>query len=290
MDLRRLRLFVAVAEHGGFTAAADAVHVAQPAVSLAVRELEQELGAPLFTRSRSGARLTAAGEALLGPARQAIRDVEHASEAVAAVTGLVRGHLDLACLPTLAADPVADLVGGFRREHPGVTVRLGAPRDGDELAETVRAGAAEVGITEQGPANAGLDEARIGEQELFAVSPPTQPRSNPRSPLALARLDGVPLVLPPVGSSLRDTVDQALAEVGVRPDIGVETAQRDALIPLAIAGAGTTFLPPTLAQAARRLGATVRPTRPRLRRTIVLVRRPGAPGPAAARFLALAAP
>jgi DNA-binding transcriptional LysR family regulator len=284
MDLRRLRLFVAVAEQGGFTAAAEAEHVAQPAVSLAIRELEQELGAPLFIRSRSGATLTAAGEALLGPARQALRDVEHAIAAVAAVTGLVAGHLDLACLPTLAADPVAELVGRFRREHPGVTVRMGAPLDLEELANAVRTGAAEVGITEQGPANAGLEEIRIGEQELFAVAP----TGGPTSPLRLERLEGVPLVLSPTGSSLRDAVDLALAEAGVRPDIGVETAQRDALIPLVLAGAGTTLLPDTLARAAGRLGATVRPTRPRLRRTIALVHRPGDPGPAATRFLALA--
>src|SRR5688572_8857722 len=201
MDLRRLRLFVAVAEHGGFTAAADAVHVAQPAVSLAVRELEQELGASLFTRSRAGARLTAAGDALLGPARQALRDVEHAAAAVAAVTGLVAGQLDLACLPTLAADPVADLVGRFRREHPGVAVRLGAPLDGDELADAVRSGAAEVGVTDQGTASAGLEEIEIGEQELFAVSPPTRPRTARPAYLRLDRLEGVPLVLGPVGSS-----------------------------------------------------------------------------------------
>jgi DNA-binding transcriptional LysR family regulator len=284
MDLRRLRLFVAVAEHGGFTAAAGAVHVAQPAVSLAVRELEQELGAPLFTRSRGGARLTAAGEALLGPARQAIRDVEHAAEAVAAVTGLVRGHLDLACLPTLAADPVAELVGRFRREHPGVAVRMGAPLDVDDLAGAVRSGEAEVGVSEAGAANDGLVEVPIGEQELFAVAP----GGGPSSPLRLDRLEDVPLVLSPHGSSLREVVDAALAEAGVRPDIGVEAAQRDALIPLVLAGAGTTFLPDTLARAAGRLGATVRPTRPRLRRTIVLVHRPGQPGPAAARFLAMA--
>ena len=54
MDLRRLRLFLAVVDEGGFTAAARAVHVAQPAVSLAVRELEEELGAPLLVRSRHG--------------------------------------------------------------------------------------------------------------------------------------------------------------------------------------------------------------------------------------------
>ena len=284
MDLRRLRLFVAVAEQGGFTAAAEAEHVAQPAVSLAIRELEQELGAPLFIRSRAGATLTVAGEALLGPARQALRDVEHAVAAVAAVTGLVAGRLDLACLPTLAADPVAELVGRFRREHPGVAVRMGAPLDLEELADAVRTGAAEVGITEQGPANEGLEEIKIGEQELFAVAP----SGGPDRPAAARRLDGVPLVLSPTGSSLRDAVDLALAEAGVRPDIGVETAQRDALIPLVLAGAGTTFLPDTLARAAGRLGATVRPTRPRLRRTIALVHRPGDPGPAATRFLELA--
>ena len=286
MDLRRLRLFVAVAEHRGFTAAASAEHVAQPAVSLAVRELEQELGAPLFNRTRTGATLTGAGEALLGPARQALRAVEHGAEAVAAVTGLVAGHLDLACLPTLAADPVSELVGRFRREHPGVAVRMGAPLDLEELATAVRSGAADVGITEQGPANAGLEERRIGEQELFAVAP----AGGSTSPLRLDRLEGVPLVLSPTGSSLRDVVDVALVDAGVRPDVGVETAQRDALIPLVLAGAGTTFLPDTMARAAGRLGATVRPTRPRLRRTIALVHRPGDPGPAAERFIELASP
>jgi DNA-binding transcriptional LysR family regulator len=215
-----------------------------------------------------------------------LRDVEHAAAAVAAVTGLVAGHLDLASLPTLAADPVAELVGRFRRAHPGVMVRLGAPRDAEELADAVRSGAAEVGITEQGPMNAGLVEVQIGQQELFAVSPG---RRGSSTPLRLDHLEGVPLVLSPAGSSLRDVVDTALAEAGVRAEVGVETAQRDALIPLVLAGAGTTFLPDTLARAAGRLGASVRPTRPRLRRTIALVHRPGDPGPAASRFLALAA-
>ncbi len=285
MDLRRLRLFLAVADEGGFTAAAAAEHVAQPAVSLAVRELEDELGAALFVRSRAGAVLTPAGQALLGPARQALRDVEHAAAAVAAVTGLVAGHLDVASLPTLAADPVAELVGRFRRDHPKVTVRLGAPLDVDELADAVRTGAAEVGVTEQGPANAGLTEVAIGHQELFAVSPG---RGGPTTPLRLDRLAGVPLVLSPRGSSLRVAVESALIAAGTRPEVGVEAAQRDALIPLVLAGAGTTFLPDTLARAAGRLGASVRPTRPRLRRTIAVVHRPGAPGPAAARFLELA--
>lgn len=284
MDLRRLRLFLAVVDQGGFTAAAEAEHVAQPAVSLAVRELEAELGASLLVRSRRGATLTAAGEALVPPARQALRDVEHAAAAVAAVTGLVAGRLDLTTLPTLAADPVADLVGRFRRAHPAVTVRLGAPNDLVELAEDVRSGTAELGITEQGPANRGLEELRLHEQELFAVSPP----GGSTKAVRIDRLGATPLVLTAPGSSLRDLVASALGAAGVVPEVAVETAQREALIPLVLAGAGTTFLPAQLARAAAQLGATVRSTTPRLRRTIVLVHRPESIGPAAQRFIGLA--
>ena len=89
MDLRRLRFFLAVVDHGGFTAAATAIHVAQPALSLAVRELERELDATLLVRSRLGVTLTSAGAALVEPARQALHDVEIAVAAVAAVTGLL---------------------------------------------------------------------------------------------------------------------------------------------------------------------------------------------------------
>jgi DNA-binding transcriptional LysR family regulator len=287
MDLRRLRLFLAVVDEGGFTAAARAQHTAQPGVSLAVRELEQELGTPLLVRSRAGVQLTAAGEALVGPARQALRDVDTAAAAVAAVTGLVAGRLDVASLPTLAADPMADLVGRFRRAHPGVLVRLAGPTDSHELAEAVRSGEVEVGITEEGPPNEGLEEHVVLVQDLLAVSPPAGRRAG-TAPLRLDRLAGEPLVLTPADTSLRDVVDAAVREAGVQPTVAVEAAQRDALIPLVLAGAGTTFLPQALARAAQRMGAVVRPTRPALRRTIVLVHRPGALSPAAQTFVALA--
>ncbi len=283
MDVRRLRLFLAVVEEGGFTAAATAVHVAQPAVSLAVRELEQELGAPLLVRSRQGVALTAAGEALVGPARQALRDLDTAAAAVAAVTGLVAGRLDLATLPTLAADPVADLVGRFRRAHPAVQVRLADPDDSADLAAAVRSGASEIGITDEGPANAGLEVHRLSVQALLAVSPPGGPAGD--RPFRLRRMADTPLVLSPRGSSLRSVVEAAAEEAGVTPTVAVETAQREALIPLVLAGAGTTFLPPALARTAERLGARVQRTQPALARTVVLVHRPGPLGPAARAFL-----
>lgn len=283
MDLRRLGLFLAVVDHGGFTAAAGAVHVAQPAVSLAVRELEEELGTTLLVRSRQGVTLTPAGEALVPPARQALRDVDIAAAAVAAVTGLVAGWLDVASLPTMAADPVADLVGAFRRAHPGVQVRLAAPNDPEEVAAAVRSGEAEVGITEAGPVNGDLREHLFLVQELLAVSPPGSPTGT--RPLALRSLAGEPLVLSSPGASLRTIVDAGAEAAGFTPTVAVETTQRDALVPLVLAGAGTTFLPAALARSAEGLGAVVRRTQPALRRTIALVHRQGSLSPAARAFL-----
>ncbi len=288
MDLRRLGLFLAVVDHGGFTAAAKAVHVAQPAVSLAVRELETELGAALLVRSRGGAALTPAGRALVEPARTALRDIRTAAAAVAAVTGLVGGQLDLVSLPSLAADPLAGLVGRFRRAHPAVTVRVAGAADPVELAGMVRAGAAEVGMTGTGTAVGPLAAVPIAEQEMVAISPPgTRPGDDV---LTLAALAARPLVVTQIGSSLRTTLEAALAGAGLVMNVAVEVAQRDALVPLVIAGAGTAVVPASLASSAGFLGAVVQTVRPALRRAVVLVHRPGALSPAARRFVELSTP
>ncbi len=292
MDLRRLRLFLAVVDAGGFTAAARREHVAQPAVSLAVRQLETELGAELVVRARDGARPTAAGRALLGPARRAMRDLDDAAAAVAAVTGVVGGTVELATLASVAADPVAQLVGRLLRAHPRVKVRMRSPANPVELAESVRTGEADLGVTESSPANHGLVEEPLagGKQALVALGVPGARRG---SPLALSTLAGVPLVLTPPGTSLRAVVDRAFEQAGVVPHVAVETAQRDALVPLALGGAGVTFVPAALGGAslalATRGAATTLATDPPMTRSLTLVRRPGEIGPAVGRLLELAA-
>ncbi|HWC37442.1 MAG TPA: LysR family transcriptional regulator, partial [Acidimicrobiales bacterium] len=148
MDLRRLTLFLAVADNGGFSRAADALGMSQPAVSQAVRELEGELGAVLFHRLGRSVQLTAAGNALVGPARQALRDVDTGRAAVRAVAGLAAGQLDLCALPTLAVHPLGPIVGSFRRAHPGIQVVLSAPEDTASLINLVRSGRSELGMTE----------------------------------------------------------------------------------------------------------------------------------------------
>jgi LysR family transcriptional regulator, carnitine catabolism transcriptional activator len=288
MDLRRLRIFLAVVDHGGMTRAAEAEFVSQPSVSQAIRELEHELGAALFARVGRGVILTPAGEALVGPARQTLRDVETGRAAVAAVAGLESGRLDVGALPTLAVDPVAPLVGAFRMAHPGVRVALADPDDADALGGLVASGACEIGLTVAPATTPGLRTRTLGTQDLLAVLPPGVHTA--ALPLPVAELARFPLVAAPLGTATRDQLEEAFAAAGVTPAIAVVAAQREAIPPLVLAGAGATLFPRPLAEQAARLGASVTPLRPHLSRPVYLLHRAGPLSPAAEAFLALAAP
>lgn len=282
MDLRRLRLFLAVVDRGGFTRAAEAELVSQPSVSQAVRELESELGTRLFHRVGRTVVLTPAGEALVAPARQTLRDVETAQAAVAAVVGLEGGRLDLCSLPTLAVDPLAPLVGAFRLAHPAVGVTLADPDDAREVESLVAGATCEVGLTVEEPSDPALRSHRLAEQDLLAVYPPG---SEVGSSTTFSELVRFPLVTGLPGTSTRRQLDEATAAAGVTPEIAVVTAQREAIVPLVLAGAGATMLPAPLADSARRLGALVVPFERRVRRRVLLVHRYGPRSPAADAFL-----
>jgi DNA-binding transcriptional LysR family regulator len=284
MDLRKLRLFLAVVDEGGFTRAAEASYVSQPSVSQAIRELETELGTPLFHRLGRGITLTTAGEALVGPARQVLRDVDVGVAAVAAVAGLAAGQLDLCSLPTLAVDPVAPLVGAFRVAYPGITLALANPDDSADLERLVTTGECELGVAADAAPD--LVSHPLGEQELLAVFPPGTPQ--PRSTIAIDHLAEFAIVTTPIGTSTRQLLDDACTTAGVTPRIAVVTEQREAILPLVLAGAGAALVASPLADTARRLGAVVVPLRPSVRRTVHLLHRPGPLSPAARAFVELA--
>ncbi len=286
MENRKLAYFVAVVDHGGFTAASKAVFVSQPALSLAVKDLEAEVGAQLFTRIGHRVRLTAAGSALLDPARQVLRDIETGRAAVAAVTGLLSGSLSLASLPTLAADPMATMVGEFRRHYQGVRVDLAAPEDSDDLFALVESGTCELGLTDAADVPQTLAAIALGTQELVFILPPgSAPTSGDL--LEALELGEIPLVVAPVGTSTRRLLDQQFGALGRQPTLAVISAQREAILPLVVAGAGAALVPEAMALIAEKLGAVVaRPTPPAVR-DLVLVHRLGPLSPAASRFVEL---
>jgi LysR family transcriptional regulator, carnitine catabolism transcriptional activator len=288
MDERRLRYFLAVVEEQSVTRAAARLHVAQPSLSQALRAFEDELGVQLFDRVGRGLRLSAAGEALIGPGRQALRAMDEGREAIAGVLGLRSGTLDIAALATLAVDPLAALVGRFRALHPGVAVRMLEPETADGVRSLVRDGRCELGAAHLSASRDELDMQPLGEQELRFVMPP-QPGGGTDRPLSARELARTPLIVSPPGTSTRLLLEQALAAVGVIPQIAVETAAREAIIPLVLAGAGATLLPAAIAVEAERRGAHIRRPRPPITRPIGLIHRRGPLSAAAREFLAVAA-
>jgi DNA-binding transcriptional LysR family regulator len=286
MDIRRLTYFLAVVDNGGFTKAAGALFVSQPALSLAVRQLEEEVGTELLYRLGRGVRLTPAGEAFVGPARAVLRDLETARASAAAVAGLETGTRALGSLPTLAADPLAGLVGRFREEHPGVVVDLAAPEDTAELVTLLRDGRCELALAEPVSLPDTLVTHALGEQRLLVIFPPGTRRG--RRSLPVEELEQVPFIAAPEGTSSRRLLDEAFAAVGLRPRIVVIAAQREAILPLVAGGAGAAMVPQALAERAQRLGAVVAAPHPAITREVVLAHRPGPLAPAARRFLDLA--
>jgi DNA-binding transcriptional LysR family regulator len=287
MELRQVEYVVGVIDHGGFTRAAAELHVTQPSLSQGIRTLEAELGVALFHRLGRSVTLTSAGAAFEAPARQLLRDVRTVTAAVAAVRGMLAGTLDLVALPTLAVDPLSRLIGAFRSAHPAVAVRVVSPESAAGVVELIREGRCEVGLTEL-PVPDDLETERILSQEILAVCPPgTSFGAHDRLPVA--SLSGVDLVTTPPGTSTRRLVDEALAGASVTAKVAVETAHREAILPLVLAGAGTAFLPESLARAAAAQGAVVARLDPPMTRSIGTLHRRGPLSPAAAAFIELAA-
>ncbi|HVN51594.1 MAG TPA: LysR substrate-binding domain-containing protein [Acidimicrobiales bacterium] len=292
MDVRQLSFVLSVADEGTFTRAAEVLEISQPSLSQGIRALEAELGVELFDRRARPVRLTAAGEALVEPARRAVRDLQTARAAVDAVRGLEGGHLDLVSLPTLSIDPVAGLVGRFRQTHPAVGVRIREPDDAASVAIQVRSGAGELGACDLPLADpSGLVSHRLVDQSFAVVLPPRQRLvGDVDRPMSAAALAELPLVTTPPGTSTRIALDQVLATIGRRPEVAVETELRESVVPLVLSGAGAAFVPDGLADSARRRGATVVQLDRPVVRQVGLIHRDGSLSPAATAFLALALP
>ena len=289
MEIRQVEYVLAVVDHGSFTKAAASMLVSQPSLSDGIRRLEDELGVRLFHRLGRSVELTDAGHAFVGPARRLARDRNAVLESVAGVRDLKAGTLDFVSLSTLAADPLGRLVGRFRKANPGVAVRISAPDDVGSVDAMVLDGRCELGLTELPPRREELVAITLERQEIVAVCPPRTRLPAPGR-LPLAKLRDMPIVTTPRGLSTRDLLDRALASAGVEPVIAVETSQREAIAPLVLAGAGTSFLPVGLAESLGAQGAVVARLVPMLTRTIGLVHRPAPLTPAARAFVELARP
>lgn len=232
MNLRQLRYVVATADHGTMTAAAQALFVAQPALSRAIRELERELGVELFARAGRGVALTDVGERVVAHAREALRACA-AIEACAAAPG--GAELRVAATATLEPELTARLLPEFAREQPAVRIRVIRCAGRESVGAAVREGRADLALTDL-PVPGDLAAHPLERREVVLVSPPGL---NLREPVPVSALDGMRLVMPARGSARRDELDGMLARIGAKPVPAVESDERGSWLTLVRAGAGS---------------------------------------------------
>jgi DNA-binding transcriptional LysR family regulator len=288
MELRQLAYFVAVAEEGHFTRAAQRVSIAQPAVSQQIRRLEAELGEALFVRDRRAVRLTAAGAALLPHARAAIAAVDSGREAVAALSGLLTGRLALGLVQPLPDRRVPRLIGAFRRAHPGIELAL-IEDETDALLAALAAAeihAALIGLGRDDHPPADVEALLVAREPVVVAVHPGHPFAQ-RASVPLLALRAEPLVTLTTRNRGRMTLESACRAAGFAPRIVAETSDLGLLVDLTAERIGIAVLPASALHGASGV-VQVALTRPKLDRRIMLVWRRANRPPAGRAFLALA--
>jgi DNA-binding transcriptional LysR family regulator len=257
MDLRHLRYFVAVAEALSFARAAERLHLSQPPLSRQIRALEDELGTPLFARTKRSVRLTAAGAALLPEARRLLRDADGLKAGARQLAAGEVGTVALGFISVAAYNLLPEVAPEFRRRHPGVKLAL-QESTSDVQLPALRQGELDVGLLLPPVADPGLEYVPLLHEPLIAALPTGSNRGG--GPVALASLRDEPFILIPrqVGTSLYDAIVGACQRAGFSPRIEQEAIQMQTIVSLVAAGMGVALVPASLRHL-RRTGVAYRP-------------------------------
>jgi DNA-binding transcriptional LysR family regulator len=228
MEIRQLRAFVAIAELGTFTAGAQRVHVTQAAISMQIRQLENELGARLFIRAPRRVMLTEAGEQLLQRARQILRDHDAAVDEIAELAGAERGRLRIGSASAMVTtDVLPKLLKAVRRQHAGAEVTV-ASGTSDALVQQILAGELDLAFVSLPVEARGINTERLSQDQLVAIASPRHRLAKQRtiSPYSLA---GENLILGERGGNTRRLIDQFFAQAGVTLQVSMELSRQAAI-------------------------------------------------------------
>ena len=240
MTLQQLTYFLAAAERGSFSAAAESLFMAQPSLSEQIRRLEAELGVPLFVRVGRGLRLTEAGRLFMPHAERTVEAAREASESVQEVRELTGGTVAFGTFGSAHHYLLVGLIQDFRRQHPNVRVRA-IGQNSAEVADAVREGDLEAGLVALPVDDRGLDVRPAMREELLYVSADPERVS---APMTIAGLADAPLILYDARWGQDDPMRRQLREraqaAGVTVEPRIEVEYVTAALELAARGLGDT--------------------------------------------------
>lgn len=258
MENARLKVFRAVAKHLNFRMASEELFLTQPAVTQQIKALEEEVGAPLFDRSKGRVALTQHGVVLLGYAEQLKRTIDEAVEALAAIGGAHGGELSLGASQTIAQYLLPRIVAGFLKEHPRVSMQIHSGNT-DEMLDLLAEHKIQLALIEGPPLRADVKTTPFMEDEMLLIVPPRHAWAEKTIDLATFR--EAPLLTREHGSGSRRVVEQALKQAGVNlhaMHVAMTFDSTESLMSAVAAGLGVAFVSQLAAKNQLQLGTVAR--------------------------------
>ncbi|MBY5990825.1 LysR family transcriptional regulator [Ferrimonas balearica] len=220
MDIRKLTIFATVARLGSLSAAARALHMAQPAVTIAIQKLEHQLDCTLLHRDRKGVQLTAEGRLALAQAERVLKEMSEFTELMSRSRGLLTGTVTLSCPAMLANSLLPRQLAPFLAQHPGLTASVHQAGT-QAIAEAVLSGETELGVV-SGPAPEGLASLVLHRARMVLLVPDGH-RWAGEEAISATALAGQSMVVYQREYHLRQRLDRLCQAQGVVPDIKLET-------------------------------------------------------------------
>ena len=244
MELRHLRYFIGIIENEGYREASRVLHVAQPALSQTVIDLEEEIGTPLLVRGRKTITLTPAGKAFLKEAKSTLRQAERAVNAARRAAKELHGSLSIGFIPGTAQHFLPELIKTFKESHPNIDIQVHGLTPAAQL-KGLETGSLDLAFTrdfvEQEQPH--LSSRQIFQVPLVAVLPDTRSTADGR--LALSSISSEPIIMldrnesPPLFDSILDLCRQE----GFVPKSISQTPLAETIVTLVKAGAGIAIVP-----------------------------------------------
>src|ERR687889_1036911 len=257
MEIRQLKAFVAIAEARTFTAAAQRTNYTQAALSMQIKQLEKEVGLPLFVRMPRRVVLTEAGERLMERARMILREHDSALTELAELAGAKRGRLRLGSASGMvSAEALPAILRRLHKSYPHAEVSVTSGTS-EELVKKIHAGELDMAFVSLPVEARSIETELLSQDQLVAVASPRHPLAGQRVISAFA-LAGEKLILGERGGNTRRLIDEFFAEAGLKPKVAMELSRQAAIKNMVSADMGVGIVPLSVAREDVERGRLVR--------------------------------
>jgi LysR family transcriptional regulator, low CO2-responsive transcriptional regulator len=240
ITFRQMRVFTEVAHQGSMARAAATLHLTPPAVSMQIKEIESQVGLPLFERRGRQVSLTTAGEYFLVHARRLLADLKQADDAMARFKRLDHGLLTIGIVST-AKYFVPQLLARFHEEHPGIEVRLRVVGNRKQLVEMMEAGEVDLSVMGRPPKEFATRAEAFAAHPLVIVGPQGHPLLKVGH-APVSALEGYAFIVREQGSGTRHAMESFFAEHRFTPRITMEMSSNETIKQAVMAGMGLSFM------------------------------------------------